>query len=103
VVGRIKEKSAAVLQAADKASGPTLTVAAAVAGIAGGLALRQRPRVTHEGVAAKSRTLLRDVDPSAVIDGLGKATLQLSRRSKTIARDLDRVADRAERLGKILS
>jgi hypothetical protein len=103
MVGTLKKKGTAVLQAADKAGGPALTVAAAAAGIAGGLALRQRPRIAHESVAARSRTLLRDVDPSAVLEGIGKAAVELSHRSKTIARNLDHVADRAERIGKTLS
>ena len=102
--GRLKQKGAAVLQAAEKANGPALTVAAAVAGLAGGLALRQRPRLTADpGMAARSRSVLRDVDPSAVMEGIGKAAAQLGRRSKVLARELDQVADRAERFGKILS
>jgi hypothetical protein len=103
-VGTLKEKGAAVLQAADKAGGPALTVAAAVAGLAGGLALRQRNhRIVDSGITGRSRNILRDIDPSAVIEGLGKASAQLGKQSKTIARELDQVAERAERLGKILS
>ena len=101
--GMLKQKGAAVLQAAEKANGPALTVAAAVAGLAGGLALRQRPRLTDPGMAARSKSVLRDVDPSAVMEGIGKAAAQFSRRSKVLARELDQVADRAERFGKILS
>jgi DNA-binding protein HU-beta len=101
--GTLKQKGAAMLQAAEKANGPALTVAAAVAGLAGGLALRQRPRLTDPGMAARSKSVLRDVDPSAVMEGIGKAAAQLSRRSKVLARELDQVADRAERFGKILS
>ncbi|HEX2378698.1 MAG TPA: hypothetical protein VHI30_14125 [Gaiellales bacterium] len=93
-----------MLQAADKAGGPALTVAAAVAGLAGGLALRQRNhRIVESSLTGRSRNILRDIDPSAVIEGLGKASAQLGKQSKTIARELDQVADRAERLGKILS
>jgi hypothetical protein len=103
-VGTLKQKSSAVLQAADKAGGPALTVAAAVAGLAGGLALRQRNhRIVESSLTGRSRNILRDIDPSAVIEGLGKASAQLGKQSKTIARELDQVADRAERLGKILS
>jgi hypothetical protein len=103
-VGALKQKSSAVLQAADKAGGPALTVAAAVAGLAGGLALRQRNhRIVESSLTGRSRNILRDIDPSAVIEGLGKASAQLGKQSKTIARELDQVADRAERLGKILS
>ena len=99
----LKQKGAAVLHAADKIGGPGLTVAAAAAGLAGGLALRQRPRLTDPGMATKSRNMLRDVDPTAVMEGIGKAAARLGHGSKVIARELDQVADRAERLGKILS
>jgi hypothetical protein len=102
-VETLKRKGSAMLQAADRAGGPALTVAAAAAGLAGGLALRQRPRIVDPGIVARSRNVLRDVDPSAVIEGLGKATVELGKRSKVIARELDHVADRAERFGKILS
>jgi hypothetical protein len=101
--GILKQKGAAVLQAAEKANGPALTVAAAVAGLAGGLALRQRPRLTDPGMAARSKSVLRDVDPSAVIEGIGKTAGELSRRGKVLARELDQISDRAERFGKILS
>jgi hypothetical protein len=47
--------------------------------------------------------MLHDVDPAAVLGGLGKATVQLSQRSRSVARDIERVAEQAERLGKILS
>jgi hypothetical protein len=59
--------------------------------------------MTDPGIAEKSRKALRDVDPTAVIEGVGKAASHLGKRSKVIARELDNVADRAERLGKILS
>ncbi|HSD03628.1 MAG TPA: hypothetical protein VLB81_14720 [Gaiellales bacterium] len=99
----IKQKGSALLQAADRANGPALTVAAAVAGLAGGLALRQRPRLSDPGIATRSKNVLRDVDPAAVLEGLGKATAELGKRSKLIARELDHVGERAERFGKILS
>jgi hypothetical protein len=102
VVGKLKQTGTAVRHAADKAGGP-VTVAAAVAGIAGGLAFRQRHTATSDGVAARSMAMLHDVDPKAVLGGLGKATVQLSQRSRGVARDIERVADQAERVGKILS
>jgi hypothetical protein len=103
MVGKLRQTGTAVLQVADKAGRPTITVAAAVAGIAGGLALRQRQGATPDGVAARSMALLHDADPAAILGGLGKATVQLSQRSRIVARDIERVADQAERLGKILS
>lgn len=99
----LKQRGTAVLHAVEKANGPALTVAAAVAGLAGGLALRQRPRISDPGIAARSRNVLRDVDPTAVLEGLGRATAELGKRSKLIARELDQVGERAERFGKILS
>ena len=56
----------------------------------------------RDGLGARSRELLHDIDPSAVIQGLGRASMLVSQRSKTLARDIDEVADRAERLGKVL-
>jgi putative copper export protein len=103
VVGKLKQTGTAVRLAADRAGGPTVTVAAAVAGLAGGLALRQRHAATHDGLATRSISMLHDVDAAALLGGLGKATVQLSKRSKNVARDIERVADQAERLGKILS
>jgi DNA-binding protein HU-beta len=103
MVGKLKQTGTAVLQVADKAGRPTVTVAAAVAGIAGGLALRQRHAAVPDGVAARSMAKLNDVDPKAVLEGLGKAAVQVSQRSKSVAKDLERVADQAERVGKILS
>lgn len=103
VVESVKHAGASALRAANRASGPTITVAAAVAGIAGGLMLRQRPKAAmRDGLGAKSRELLHDIDPAAVMAGLGRASMLVSRRGKSLARDIDQVADRAERLGKVL-
>lgn len=103
VTGKLKQTGTAVRQAADKAGRPSITVAAAVAGLAGGLALRQRHAATHDGLTTRSMAMLHDVDASALMGGLGKATVQLSQRSRSVARDIERVAEQAERLGKILS
>jgi hypothetical protein len=104
MVGKLKQTGTVVRQAADKAGRPTITAAAAVAGIAaGGLAFRQRQAAAADGVAARSMAMLHDVDPKAVLGSLGKATVQLSQRSRSVARDIERVAEQAERVGKILS
>ena len=103
MVGKLKQTGTAVRQAADRAGRPTITVAAAMAGLAGGLALRQRHTAVHDGLTTRSMAMLHDVDAAALIGGLGKATVQLSQRSKNVARDIERVAEQAERLGKILS
>jgi hypothetical protein len=103
VIESVKHAGASALRSANRASGPTVTVAAAVAGIAGGLLLRQRPKyVVRDGIGARSRELLHDIDPSAVIEGIGRASMLVSQRSKSLARDIDQVADRAERLSKVL-
>ena len=103
MVGKLKQTGTVVRQAADKAGRPTITVAAAAVGLAGGLALRQRHAGAHDGLTTRSMAMLQDVDAAALIGGLGKATVQLSQRSKNVARDIERVAEQAERLGKILS
>jgi hypothetical protein len=103
VVESLKHAGASALRTANRASGPTVTVAAAAAGIAGGLILRQRPKAAiRDGLGARSRDLLHDIDPSAVVAGLGRASMLVSQRSKSLARDIDQVADRAERLSKVL-
>jgi hypothetical protein len=99
----LKRRGSELFHAADRAGGPALTVAAAAAGLVGGLVLRQRPRMADPGIARRSRNILRDVDTAAALEGLGKATAELGKRSKLIARQLDQVGDRAERFGKILS
>jgi hypothetical protein len=103
MVGRLKQTGTAVRHAADRAGRPTITVVAAMAGLAGGLALRQRHAAAHDGLTTRSMAMLHDVDAAELIGGLGKATVQLSQRSKNVARDIERVAEQAERLGKILS
>jgi hypothetical protein len=99
----LRRRGSELFHAADWAGGPALTVAAAAAGLAGGLILRQRPRMADPGIGTRSKNILRDVDPAAVLEGLGKATAELGKRSKLIARELDQVGERAERFGKILS
>ena len=103
VAESVKHAGASALRAANRASGPALTVAAAGAGIAAGIMLRQRPKPTvRDGIGARSRHVLHDIDPTSILEGLSKASIQLSRRSKSIAHDIERVADGAERLGKVL-
>lgn len=102
VVESVKHAGASAVRAASRAGAPTLTVAAAVAGIAGGLIMRRPKPPMRDGLGARSRDLLHDIDPTSVIEGIGKASMLVSRRGKSFARDLDQVADRAERLGKVL-
>ena len=103
VAESVKHAGASALRAANRAGGPVLTVAAAGAGIAAGIMLRQRPKPTvRNGIGARSRHVLHDIDPTSILEGLSKASIQLSQRSKSIAHDIERVADGAERLGKVL-
>lgn len=44
-----------------------------------------------------------DLDLQGVIKGVGKASKQLGQTSKSVSKDIERLADEAERVGKILS
>jgi hypothetical protein len=90
VVGTLKS-------AAGKAGAPAMAVGAAAAGVLGGLAIkgRSRRRKLH-GLR------LPEVDLKAVAKTVGKASKQLGERSKNVSKDLERMGDQAERVGKIL-
>lgn len=90
VVGTVK-------QAAGRATGPAIAVGAAAAGIAGGIALKNRSRGTKVlGVSLPS------IDPKSVAQSVGKASKRFARTSKNVSKDLERAGDQAERIGKIL-
>ena len=44
----------------------------------------------------------RRLDAKATAKAVGKASKQLGQTSKTVSKDIERVADQAERIGKIL-
>jgi hypothetical protein len=73
-------------------------VGAATAGVAGGLLLKGRSRRRKVGGLH-----FPDVDVQAVLKSVGKASKQLSQTSKTVSKDIERLGDEAERIGKILS
>ena len=46
---------------------------------------------------------LSDLDLKSMVKTVGKASQQLGRTSKNMSKDIERVGDQAERVGKILS
>ena len=81
--------------------GPAVAVGATAVGIAGGLALKsRRRRTTVLGLAVPGH--LPAVDPKAVAKSVGKASKQFAKTSKSVSKDIERAADQAERIGKIL-
>jgi len=74
--------------------------------VAGGIALKsrvQRPKVL--GVKLPRSIVkpdLGDVDLKGLAKTVGKASKQLGATSKTVSKDIQRVGEQAERIGKIL-
>ncbi len=90
-----------IRHAAGRAKGPAVAVGAAAAGIAGGLALKsRRRRTTVLGVPVPGH--LPSVDPRAMAKAVGGASLQFAKTSKSVSKDIERAADQAERIGKLL-
>ena len=77
-----------------------MAIGATAAGIAGGIALRRRQR-TVLGVPVPRAA--DGLDIVAISKALGKASVQLGQTAKSVSKDIDHAADRAERIGKILS
>jgi hypothetical protein len=81
-------------------------VGATAVGVAGGLVLRGRlRRKTILGVSVPrslGKPSLPDVDVKAMAKSVGKASKQFGQTTKTVSKDLERVGDQAERIGKIL-
>jgi hypothetical protein len=80
--------------------GAAVAAGATAVGIAGGLVLKarqRRPKVL--GVPLPS---VSDVDVKSVAKAVGKASKQFADRSKKVSKDIERVGDQAERIGKIL-
>jgi hypothetical protein len=83
--------------AAGKAGAPALAVGAAVAGVAGGVALKaraRRPKVLGVPVP--------EIDVKSVAKTVGKASKQLGQTSKNVSKDIERLGDQAEKIGKVL-
>jgi hypothetical protein len=90
-----------------KAKGPAIAVGTAAAGVAGAVALKSRlGRKRVLGVAVP-RSLtnggLTGMDLQALAKTLGKASKQFGETSKEVSKDIERIGDRAERFGKMLS
>jgi hypothetical protein len=82
---------------AGKAAGPAVAVGAAAAGVAGGLALKGRTRRRKVlGVP------MPDGNAKSIAKAVGKASRQFGETSKNVSKDIERVGDQAERIGKIL-
>ena len=100
VVGTLKS-------AAGKATGPAVAIGAAAAGVAGGLVLKNRTRRKKILGVPLPRSIgkasLSDLDLKSIAKTVGKASQQLGQTSKNVSKDIERVGDQAERVGKILS
>ena len=92
-----------VKSAAGKAMGPALAVGAAMVGVAGGVVLRGRlRRKTVLGVPLPRSFGMPDLDPKGMAKTVGQASKRFAKTTKTVSKDLGRVGDQAERIGKIL-
>jgi len=81
-----------------QAEGGEPAAAAAAAGVAGGLLLKGRDRRRKVlGVPVP------DLDVQGVLKSVGKASKHLGQTSKSVSKDIERLGDEAERVGKILS
>ena len=93
--------------AAGKAGGPAVAVGVAAAGVAGGLALKSRTRRKKVLGVALPRSIgkpsLPDLDAKSMVKSVGKASRQFGQTAKSVSKDIERVGDQAERVGKHLS
>src|SRR5215204_5910470 len=87
VVGTVKH-------AASKASGPALAVGAAAAGVAGGLALKNRARRNKVLGVTVPRSIgkpsLPDFDAKSMAKTVSKASKQFGQTSKTVSKHIER-------------
>jgi hypothetical protein len=92
-------------QVASKAKGPALAVGAAagVAGVAGGILLRNKTRRKSVLGVPVPRSISRpDIDVKSMAKTVGKASKSFGQTTKTVSKDMERVAEQAERIGKVL-
>jgi hypothetical protein len=75
-------------------------------GVVGGVVLRDRMRrKTILGVPVPrsiGKTSVPDIDLKSVAKSVGRASTRFGQTTKTVSRDMERVGDRAERIGKFL-
>jgi hypothetical protein len=89
-----------VVHGMDRAAKPALAVGATAVGIAGGIALRRRQKSALPFGLPRNGDGL---DIVAISKAVGKASTRLGQTAKSVSKDIDTAADRAERIGKILS
>ena len=100
LAGSIKSMGGTVVHGMDRAAKPALAVGATAVGIAGGIALRRRQRSTLPFGLPRNGD---GIDIVAISKAVGKASARLGQTAKSVSKDIDTAADRAERIGKILS
>jgi hypothetical protein len=96
----LKSMGGTVVHGMDRAAKPALAVGATAVGIAGGIALRRRHKSTLPFGLPRNGDGL---DIVAISKAVGKASARLGQTAKSVSKDIDTAADRAERIGKILS
>ena len=96
----LKSMGGTVVHGMDRAAKPALAVGATAVGIAGGIVLRRRHKSTLPFGLPRNGDGL---DIVAISKAVGKASARLGQTAKSVSKDIDTAADRAERIGKILS
>jgi hypothetical protein len=91
----------ALKQGAGKAKGPAVAAGAAAAGLAGALVLKSR-FTTRKRVLGVPLPRSADIDLKAVAKTVGNASKRFGQTTKSVSKDMERVGDQAERIGKIL-
>jgi hypothetical protein len=99
-------KPGTVRQVAAKAKGPAVAVGVAAAGVAGARALKGRMgRQTVLGVPVPGwlgGASLPDLDVRSIAKTIGETSQRLAEISEAVSKDLERVGDQAERVGRLL-
>jgi len=96
----LKSMGGTVVHGMDRAAKPALAVGATAVGIAGGIALRRRHKSTLPFGLPRNGD---GIDVIAISKAVGKASARFGQTAKSVSKDIDTAADRAERIGKILS
>jgi hypothetical protein len=99
LAGSLKSMGGTVVHGMDRAK-PAFAVGATAVGIAGGIALRRRQRSTLPFGLPRNGD---GIDIIAISKAVGKASARFGQTAKSVSKDIDTAADRAERIGKILS
>jgi hypothetical protein len=98
---------ASLKDAVTKAGGPAAAVGAVAMAVVGGLVLKGRPRQKTVLGVRVPRSIgtpnLSDIDLKSVAKSVGKASAQFGQTTKSVSKDIERVGEQAERIGKLLS